>query len=578
MAIAASTAWEVRPAGSGASDNNGGGYCGNSGLAIPTTPTVTASAGGSIAVNTYYCVVSYRDANGIEGPKSAQQTVTTTSTNKTITVTSPAASTGAISYSVYFGTISGGPYFQQSTGNVIGVDKVITATPPTTGTQPFGTDYSQQDGPQVVINNTTITTSITANVITFTGYAPSSADVGNIAHMLTGTNITAGAYQITAITATTWTVTGPATLPTTGTTTNATGNMGGALSSPGGAGLLHVAKNTIYVKAATYSITSASTNVSGGCVFLTGSTGLLSAIVGYQTTRGDLGTRPLLQASGISTFTIVGGNSTFRVENISIDGASLTSSRGLGGNIVFVAKRVKIANCTNSGVNAGGTAICMDCEVTGCSTAGGAFNSGCRWIDCIAHDNTVPGFILANGSDAVTNCSSINNTGSTTDGFQCATNNAGIFTNCTAYGNGRHGIFFAAGTSGYGYAINCLAVNNGAAGAGFGFSAVGIATNFLINCAGYNNHDGTVDPANILGAKGTPGAYEGFITLGADPFNNAAGNDFSLNNTVNGGALLKGVGFPSTLAGLSTTTKPDIGSSQGTSVPGAVLSRSRLGM
>src|SRR5436309_2045193 len=77
-----------------------------------------------------------------------------------------------------------------------------------------GTDRSQQNSAQVAIDNATITTSITANVITFTGYTPTSADVGNVVQMLTGTNVTAGFYEITAQTSTTWTVTGTASLPT----------------------------------------------------------------------------------------------------------------------------------------------------------------------------------------------------------------------------------------------------------------------------------------------------------------------------------------------------------------------------
>src|SRR5262249_6536029 len=154
--------------------------------------------------------------------------------NQTINVTAPAASvTSTVNgWSVYVATASGGPYWQQNTTSPLtpGSNLSITTTPPTSGVQAPGTDRSQQTNVQVNIDNSTITTSITATVITFTGYTPTAADVGNTVRMLTGTNVTAGTYEITAWTGSTWTVTGAANLPTSGTTTNATGKMGGCLA------------------------------------------------------------------------------------------------------------------------------------------------------------------------------------------------------------------------------------------------------------------------------------------------------------------------------------------------------------
>src|SRR5947209_15754292 len=93
-----------------------------------------------------------------------------------------------------------------------------------------GTDFSQQDTAQVNIDNATITTSITTTTVTFSaGYTPTAADIGNIVQFLTGTNVTAGFYQITAQTATTWTL--DRTPLSAGTTTNATAKMGGGLAS-----------------------------------------------------------------------------------------------------------------------------------------------------------------------------------------------------------------------------------------------------------------------------------------------------------------------------------------------------------
>lgn len=80
----------------------------------------------------------------------------------------------------------------------------------------------------------------------------------------------------------------------------------------------------------------------------------------------------------------------------------------------------------------------------------------------------------------------------------------------------------------------------------------------MIQCAAYlsttadvrYNSTGTVTTKNI-----------GFISLSADPFTNASGGDFSLNNNGGGGASLRGLSlaFPTTI---STTAYPDVGAVQ----------------
>jgi len=42
------------------------------------------------------------------------------------------------------------------------------------------------------------------------------------------------------------------------------------------------------------------------------------------------------------------------------------------------------------------------------------------------------------------------------------------------------------------------------------------------------------------------------VTLTGDPFTNAAGNDFSLNNVAGAGAACRNAGFPGALPGLAT--------------------------
>jgi hypothetical protein len=125
-----------------------------------------------------------------------------------------------------------------------------------------GTDRSQQTAAQLVIDNAAVTCTTPAansNTLTFTlGYVPSAADVGNLVNIAGGTNINAGVYEITAAAGATWTLAGAANLTTAGGAGSAiTGRMGGCMASPGKVGSVMVAGNDLYVRQATYNITSA---------------------------------------------------------------------------------------------------------------------------------------------------------------------------------------------------------------------------------------------------------------------------------------------------------------------------------
>lgn len=403
-----------------------------------------------------------------------------------------------------------------------------------------GTDFSQQDTAQATGTVTSATTTVTATTGIFT-----SSMIGN--YITDGTTF----KQITAFTSATI-----VTVDSAPTWTAATIFVGGALATPGKAGLIHVAGNTIHVKAGTYSITSASTNVAGGCPSLTaGLAATQTRLIGYQTTRGDNGTKPLLQASGISTATIVTAGTACRVDNISVDGATLTAIRGFqigSGANAPLAIRCKAANCTNSGFAGATGATCELCETTGCLTQP-SFNSGVHYIGCVARANTASGF-TAPGS--ATDCYSINNTGASTIGFAGIV--GGTIRNCTAYGNGSHGFSWTGSTNG-GVATNCLAVNN----SGFAFAVAASYDGGLIqNCATFNNTSGAIQ------SNFTVASQIGNIVLSADPFNAAGSLDFSLNNVSGGGAACRAAGFPATTgtyvfpSGLSTPNYPDVGASQ----------------
>src|SRR5262249_52449601 len=141
-----------------------------------------------------------------------------------------------------------------------------------------GTDYSQQNGAQVVVNNSTIVATSATTTITFvSGYTPSAADVGNV-YQDTGANgSSAGVYQITAQTPTTWTLD-----RSIGTSTGLVGRMGGALATLGKSSGAYVGGNTIWA-------TGSETITSGVTFATTGAPSTPVLIQGYGSARGDFG-------------------------------------------------------------------------------------------------------------------------------------------------------------------------------------------------------------------------------------------------------------------------------------------------
>lgn len=335
--------------------------------------------------------------------------------------------------------------------------------------------------------------------------------------------------------------------------TGGNGKLGGALASPGQAGALMVANgNLMWVKAGTYLITSASLNVAGGCPSLpAGATTIATLMGGYQVMRNDMGTRPLLQASGIATFVLITTAATSRIFNISIDGASLTSSRGIAMNQTVIAFRVKAVNFTNIAFSGGVTGLLVLCECSGCSTQAAITANA---IFTVSYNHSVPAFQLSTTGSFAIHCIAAN---VTHIGFSCGGPASGTVINCTAYAC-TGGFRVSGGGAEQNTFVNCLAVNT--TGYGFyGASLVGNTT--LLNCAGYNNSLGNADNATIPLFQ-----QIGLIALTADPFVNAAGNDFSLNATSGGGLLCREAGIPTasgmySLPGISTPTYPSIGAS-----------------
>lgn len=379
-----------------------------------------------------------------------------------------------------------------------------------------GTDYSQQNAAQATGTVTSSTTTVTATTSIFT-----SVMVGNI--ITDGTTY----KEITAYTNGT-----TITVDSAPSWTSATIYVGGALASPGkAASLATVAGQQIAIQysATPYPITSATTNISGGCVAPTAAT----TIFGYNTTRSPNNSDsslPTLQLQSVSAATIL-GTTNFIATNLILDGNAQTTSRGVGsGTSVIYNSTFK--NFTNGAT--GGSGTCVGCLFTGCS---GTVACSANAYFCVAEANTIGGF----GSVYAESCIAYGNTGASSDGFSGFT----LLTNCVSASNGRDGFHSAGG----GNLVNCAAESN----TGYGYNnASGSLRLLLLNCASYNNTSGRSNNPTV------PTTDSGPITGSGSMFTNTSGGVF----TTSGGGVLRATSFPSSFPGGLTANYRDMGAAQ----------------
>jgi hypothetical protein len=420
----------------------------------------------------------------------------------------------------------------------------------------LGIDYSQQNAAQKSwgVGNTLSIHPITTTRIIGAGATQFDAnDVGNILYIHGGPSFTPGRYEVLSFSG------GYATLDRAcgvAGSTGGDGRLGGALASPGEAAFAKVASNTIYVKAGTYLLT-ATPNISGGRVndTLTGLATAPNRWIGYNATRDDDGTKPVLQANAnaMTCFLAAGQHTIIRNLQFTRQGAQ-TGVLGLNiSGLSCHADLILVNNVTGTAAFtvSGQGALLMRCVADGCA---GAFNVavGSKLIACAALDGTSDGFSVSGTGQPVIvmDCLAKGNAGR---GFRANHNNV-LFVNCTAHGqtggNG-HGFEFVT-AFGNNTAINCLSTGNSQRGFNLGDAAN--KTNWLIKCAAQGNAVAThnFNAVTVLN----------FITLTVSPYTNAAGEDFSLNNTAGGGADVRGVGLPINFAQTSTSSFPDVGAVQ----------------
>jgi len=301
---------------------------------------------------------------------------------------------------------------------------------------------------------------------------------------------------------------------TTGNDSTGNGTSGNPYATPGKAASVMAAGDTIDISAGTYTMTTTSTNVAGGCISDARTTGF-NAWIGH-------GTVIFLAGGGVTScdlFHVNNGKYVY-VENITFDGANWAN--GVTGFHIDgqynKAKNCTAKNCTYGFYVNNGESELYLCLATICN-AGYRSETGARYHYCVSRNNFGKGF---QGSDNYAmeyyNCIAYNNSDW---GFSGNYGHPGrVLKNCIAYGNANGGI----GTVEKGMIVDgCIAWGN----SGYGIYTDGTA--ICINCATGNNTSGGIyNPAKQINS----------IALTADPFNNASTGDFNLNSTAGGGALL----------------------------------------
>jgi hypothetical protein len=277
--------------------------------------------------------------------------------------------------------------------------------------------------------------------------------------------------------------------------------------------------------------------------------------IGYTSSRawGNTDTRPTIQASGISTFTLfkaTGNHVEFN--NLIVDGGSLTASTGIDCATAYTRIiRCKAINCTTKHMNladSSNSVFAFNVETSGGSGIGIYVGSGCygHFLECHGHTNHGIQVSIGQISDFL----SYNNTGASSDGVN-ATSVGYKASRGVVYGNGRAGMDLT-GNAGFGTLLeDILAEGNTAEG--FRTDAVKAGA-FLINCGGYNNSSNynATNLPNVLNFQAGTTSF----------FTNAAGGDFSLNSTTGGGALARAAGTPGAYPAGTTTGHADIGAAQ----------------
>lgn len=407
-----------------------------------------------------------------------------------------------------------------------------------------GTDYSQQNAPQYALTNGVTNGSTT---ITTTSAATDMKD--NCVYVSGGSGSVSPIRKwITAVSAGTSITVDSSTGLTAGT--GVTLNVGGSLATWGTLSTNLTSGNYASIKGGPFSVSSGVTFVGGGAP--------RTRIVGYTTTRGDGGQATIQSSAGTLSLVNISNSNAIYMYNLTSDcnsQASCTSFTLFFGDVCY---NCKAKNYSIDGFHGGEI---IDSEVTGgqIGAMAGILGDGGNtslgpasnnWV----HDGVGPGIITNQLASSLTYNIISNQSGATADCYEL--NGNGIeMRNNIAYNCGRDAVRM----TGY----SNIVLNNildSPAEFCLNSTVTQPASPFYDGNAYYNCGSGNRNNVdNTTASSSNPDGVSPYtntrdIILSVDPFVSASGNNFSLNNTGGGGALLRAHGIPSLWPGLGTTT------------------------
>ena len=414
-----------------------------------------------------------------------------------------------------------------------------------------GTDFSQQNSAQVAFTDLVIgatNTQLTSAANPFT-----SASVGNTINITSGSGFRAGRYNVRSVSGAVATMDRAV---GTAASTGGNGNLGGSMASPVTVMAAIVSGNSVWLKAGTYTVTATVTNTSGASF----------SILGYGTTHGDNVAGAILTTStaSLNLIEITPGTTNPWIHNIALS-TTASSGFGVGLSIVDVSDNLVVTNSSFTGFtlavdafthtstsllfvntsffNHTGTRVLRD------------FQSPLTIINCLFLGNTGTAIEVTGGANLFVSGSVI---AGNSEGISAAPGTTTVINSTIAYNTGNGINLFSSTWFGVGGNAFNLSGNIIYGNGGFGITAVAASTPNNANLLMMLNAFG----ANTAGDVQNVPIGTGVITLTADPFTSHSGGDYSLNNAVGGGALLKGVGYPGTFTGSSTIGHLDVGAVQ----------------
>jgi len=416
-----------------------------------------------------------------------------------------------------------------------------------------GTDYSQQDAAQYTFTDLASTNGTTnPSVVTSASHNFVAADVGNIIQITAGTNWTTGFYQIVSVASNAATL--DRAVGSAASLSGGTWAEGGALLTIGKAMGAVVARNKVYIKSGTYTITAAisvpslTNPVDGGQQML--------EVRGYGTTRDDGGTRPIITSStnSITKFAFSGGYG-YLFYHLNITDTAATRGDAFGATATAATNDLIVDDCVIDG--------CLH-AVYGDWNVVWTFDPLCIFNTEIKNCTSSEGALNNTGSIFL-HFSFIHNQANGSGFYQSSNASRGAFVVCVHtifYNNASNGFYTQKNQNQEYVFINCAFVSNTSDGLQFNPAANVDPPVLIMSCIFYGNGGYGINSVNTRGfptkqfnnafGSNTSGNYHnwptgsGDIALTATPFNNAGSSDFSLNSTAGGGAVLRSVGFPGT--------------------------------